>query len=678
MKKTFTFLFAILGVSISSFAQTTFNDDFESYTVGSKLGPQSPNWTTWSGADGGTEDVNVVSNDAKSGTKSIYFSSTSTTGGPADVVLPFGGVYNTGTFKFISWFKVPTGKSAYFNFQGSAVIGTTWAMDCYLNADGTLQVGNATNLFLTGTYPQGSWFELRAEINLNANQWSMYIDSTLVGTFTNNINQIASIDYYPANAQASFWVDNVSYQYTPYVAPSVNAALYSFTMQNGLVGQNRNPKVSIRNLGQTAIQSFDLKVKYNGDSITKSVSNINVAALATYDVSIPESFVLANGNINATAIISNVNGNGNDGDQTDDTKSISINPIVAAEGKMLLAEEATGTWCQWCPRGAVFMDYMQKSYDGYFAGVAVHNNDPMVYTEYDAAVSAYVPGYPSVIMDRTTIIDPSDMEPDFASKITIAPSVTIANGATYDATTRTLKVSLSSTMKKDISGNYKVTCILTEDSVRGTGTGYNQANAYAGGNNGVMGGFELLANPVPANRMIYDHVGRIISPSFTGYENAYGATADSGTTITHTLTFTLPSTWNHNKLHIIGAIFDENSLSVNASMTTIAEAVAKGYVSGTEIGGNSVGVENLLGPDAIRLAPNPANDLSNILIDLNSEANVAVEIYSITGALISSKNYGELNGSFQLPINTSELKSGMYLVNVKIGNELKVLKLAKN
>lgn len=678
MKKTFTMLVLMAGMTIPTIAQTTFNDNFESYTVGAKLGPQSPNWTTWSGADGGAEDVNVVSNDANSGTKSIYFSSLSSSGGPADVVLPFGGVYTTGTFKFTSWFKVPTTKSAYFNFQGAQVIGTTWAMDCYMNADGTLEIGNATNLFLTGNYPQGAWFEFRAEINLNANQWSIYIDSVLLGTFSNNINQIASIDYYPANAQASFWVDDVSYEYTPYVAPSVNAALYSLAIQNGLVGQNRSPKVTVRNLGQSAIQSFDLKVKYNGDSIMKNISGINIASLATYEMNLTETFTLAAGSNDATASISNVNNAGNDGDSTDNTKSITLTPIVAAEGKMLLAEEATGTWCQWCPRGAVFMDYMQKNYDGYFAGVAVHNNDPMVYTEYDAAVSSYVPGYPSVIMDRTTIIDPSDMEADFASKITVAPSVKIVNGATYDAATRTLKVSLTSTLNKVISGNHKITCILTEDSVRGTTSGYNQANAYAGGSNGVMGGYELLANPVPASRMRYDHVARIIAPSFTGYENAYGLVSDSGATMTHTLTFTLPASWNADKMHIVGAIFDDNNLSVNASMTTIAEAVANGYNNGTEIGGNFVGVENILGPDAIQLAPNPANNFSNILIDLNADSEVKVEVYSITGSLVSSKNYGTLNGSYQLPINTSELNAGVYLVNVKVGNELRVLKLVKN
>ncbi len=677
MKKTLLLLcVSALAFNVSN-AQISFNDDFESYNAGAKLGPQSPNWTTWSNADGGTEDVNVVTTDANSGTKSIYFSSTSTNGGPADVVLPFGGVHNTGTFKFISWFKVPANKSAYFNFQGAATIGTTWAMDCYMNADGTLQIGNATNLFLTGNYPQAKWFELRAEINLNANSWSIYVDSNLVGTFSNNVNQIASVDLYPANAQAAFWVDDVSFEYTPYTLPNVNAALTSFNIPNGIVGQEKTPSLSIRNLGQSAIQSFDLKIKYDDDSITKNITGINVASLATYTVSFSEFFVLKEGNITATAVISNVNAAGNDGDSNDDTKQISLNPVKAAEGKKIFAEEGTGTWCQWCPRGAVFMDYMEDNYHDFFVGVAVHNNDPMVYPEYDNGVGGFIPGYPSVIMDRNTVIDPSDMEPDFLGKVIQAPVGIITNGATYDSLTRTLKISLTTTLTSDIAGNYKVACVLTEDSVRGTGSAYNQANAYAGGTYGPMGGYELLANPVPANRMVYDHVARIISPNFYGYENAFGANADSGQSVTHTLTYSLPASWRLNKINIIGVIFDENGMASNASKSTIAEAVSNGYVIGTEIGGNVVGIDKLAGPDAIRLAPNPSNGVSNVLIDLVSDANVEVEIYSITGALISKKDYGMLNGAFELPINVSELNTGIYMVNVKVDGDLKVLKLMK-
>ena len=668
-------LFAIGTITAKS---QSFSDDFESYTAGSKLGPQSPNWTTWSNGDGGTEDVNVVTTAAHSGTKSIYFSSTSSTGGPSDVVLPFAGPHTQGIFEFKAWFKVPTNKTAYFNFQAENTIGTTWAMDCYMNADGSLQINNVSTTYITATYPQNQWYQLKIKANLSTNQWEVFVDSTSVGTFSNVTNKIASVDIYPANASASFWVDDVSYSLTPYVLPSTNAAVGAINIPNGLVGQIRKPKISVRNLGVTAITSFDYSLTHKGATISDTIRNVNIASLGELKIDINEDFVLPLNNDTAVLTISNINGLAGDDDSLDNTKTITINTVVPADGKIVLAEEGTGTWCQWCPRGAVFMDMMSKNYEGYFAGVAVHNADPMTLTDYDAAISAAIPGYPSILSDRTNVIDPSDMEADFIQLIQIAPAATIKNGATYDAVTRELKVSLTTTLNQDISGDYRVACVLTQDSVRGTGAAYNQANAYANGAAGPMGGFELLANPVPASKMIYDHVARHISPSFAGYPNAFGASTDSGQSVTYTFTYILPATWNAAKMNIVGMMMDPNGTTVNASTSSINTAVANGYVIGTEIGGNITGIEKLAGPDAIRIAPNPGNEVSSVLISLLKEANVQVEIFNMNGAKIATKDYGMLTGDMDLPIQLSDLSSGLYLVKVMVDGYPTTLKLVKN
>jgi hypothetical protein len=75
MKKPLLLLVGTI-VSTLSFSQI-FSDDFESYAPGSFVGPQSTTWTTWSGTEGGAEDAQVTTNQASSGTNSIYLSSTS-------------------------------------------------------------------------------------------------------------------------------------------------------------------------------------------------------------------------------------------------------------------------------------------------------------------------------------------------------------------------------------------------------------------------------------------------------------------------------------------------------------------------------------------------------------------------------------------------------------------------
>lgn len=45
--------------------------------------------------------------------------------------------------------------------------------------------------------------------------------------------------------------------------------------------------------------------------------------------------------------------------------------------KKVWVEEATGTWCGWCPRGEVYMNYLYAKYPEHFVGIAVHQKDPM-------------------------------------------------------------------------------------------------------------------------------------------------------------------------------------------------------------------------------------------------------------------------------------------------------------
>jgi len=97
MKQKYFILLGVLLASSASKAQT-FSDNFDSYKSGDNLAATSATWETWSSPNGGADDVKVTSTKAKSGSNSLYFQSTAANGGPIDLVLPFGGVKNTGTF----------------------------------------------------------------------------------------------------------------------------------------------------------------------------------------------------------------------------------------------------------------------------------------------------------------------------------------------------------------------------------------------------------------------------------------------------------------------------------------------------------------------------------------------------------------------------------------------------
>jgi hypothetical protein len=666
--KKITYLLGALFFAGTVNAQI-YSDDFEAYNTGA-LGPQSPNWTTWSGTEGGTEDGIVSTAQASSGTKSIYFNSTASGGGPQDCVMDFGSTYTSGIFTFQADFYVNTGKSAYFNLQAVAPIGTTWAMNANF-ANGVLTIDDGVTAELaTGSFTHASWFTVEIKANLTIGLWEAFIDGNSIGVWENGVNSIRSIDIFPLQG-SQFYVDDVSYDHATYALPTLNAALSGIDMGGNIATQVVNPVVSVLNGGSTPLTSFDVVLDYNGTPYTQNITGQNLASLASYQVTFTN-ITLAPGSNVATATVSNVNG-GTDNDPADNSTSITVSPVVPAAGKMVVGEEGTGTWCQWCPRGAVYMDLFEQEFGDFWAGIAVHNADPMTVAEYDAGMGSLIGGYPSALVDRGTDIDPSSMGPDFYSRLQTAPKALITNGATWDPATRMLYVSVSADFQAAANNNYKITCVLTEDGVTGTTSAYNQSNAYAGGGNGVMGGFEALPNPVPAAQMVYDHVARAIQPSFTGYANSFPTTVNAGDVYTVNFLYILPATWDETKIHIIGMMMDPAGRIDNAGKATITEAVANGYVNGTIVGTEELTLDQI---DAMfQLFPNPTSENATVALNLQKESTVEVRLIDMAGQEIAARNYGSMNGSSNIQLNTAELTAGVYVVEVTINNEKMIKRL---
>lgn len=667
LMKKITYLIGALFLCSSVNAQL-FSDDFETYNTGA-LGPQSTSWTTWSGTEGGAEDGIVSTTQANSGTKSIYFNSTASGGGPQDCVLDFGPLYNSGIFTFQADFYVNSGKSAYFNFQASQTIGTTWALNVNMANGGITIDDGITPELAMGSYTSASWFTLKIEANLTLGLWEAFVDGNSIGVWENGINALASLDIFPLQG-SQFYVDDVSFDHQTYTLPTLNAAISGLDMGGNIATQTVTPVVTVMNAGVTTLTSFDVVLDYNGTPYTQNITGQNLASLASYTVSFPGIILAAGSNV-ATATVSNVNG-GTDDDATDNSSAVTVNPVVPALGKMVVGEEGTGTWCQWCPRGAVYMDMFEQEFDEFWAGIAVHNGDPMVVTDYDAGIGSLISGYPSALVDRGTEVDPSGMGTQFYQRLQTAPKAFIVNGATWNSTTRVLNVSVTADFQASANNNYKLACVLTEDGVTGT-TGYAQSNAYAGGSNGVMGGFESLPNPVPASQMVYDHVARAIQPSFGGFANSFPAVVNSGDAHTVNFSFTLPASWDENSLHIIGLLIDPTGRIDNAGKATITEAVANGYVNGTGVGMEEMTLEQI---DAIfQIFPNPTSTNAIVSVNLTKESTVSLKMMDMSGKELAARNYGSIAGSSSIELNTSGLQAGVYLIELTVNNETMVKRL---
>ena len=681
MKKIFTLLLAVSF--FSSLSAQTYCEDFEGFAIGDPIGETSPIWTTWGASSNPGlnppygDDATVDGTQANSGSNSLYLTDATGNGGPQDIVLPLGGVWDLGQFEFTMQMYVSNGTGAYFNFQEVAQAGISWAMDCMLDNQGnmTFSTGGGATTFLTTNYPFDTWFEIKMEIDLTTNYWEVFIDSISQGYFSNPINQIASLNLYPT-AQTDFWVDDVCFSITPYVLTNMNGATNAITTIEGLAGQSKFPSVDVRNLGLTDITSFDVTVDYNGSQVTENVTGINLPSLATMTVDFTQSITLAGGIQNLTATVENVNGNSIDDDPSDDSQTISVNSVTPAAGKLVIGEEATGTWCGWCPRGAVALDWMEYDYHGYFQGIAVHNGDPMTVTDYDGAIGNFIGGYPSGLVDRGPEIDPSNFKGDFLQRITVAPSGTILNGAELNG--NTLNVSLTASFDQAISGNWALACVLIEDSVTGMSAGYSQSNSYGGGSAGPLVGpdgtdWATLPSTVPFTMMVYNHVARAINPGWDG--ETINSNINAGETYNTCFEFTLDGSWDVQKMKIVGMLINNSGLIDNGSTSTIADAVNNGFNSCS-----NTSIENVLfdGPTQIVLYPNPTSENTTLAISLQEISDITITLRNITGQIVLNEVHRKVSGIQIIDISTKHLSAGLYSVEVQHNGTTQLLKLTVN
>jgi len=417
----------------------------------------------------------------------------------------------------------------------------------------------------------------------------------------------------------------------------------------------------IQSLGLTNLNSFDVNWSDGVNSGTETIEGIDVVFRDFYDFDLNSSMELdESGTSVITFTVSNPNGMSDEVAENDE-ETIEVIAVPVVDRQAIVIEEATGTWCTWCPRGAVWLDRMATCFGENFVGIAVHNADPMALAAYDTGLTstAGFQGFPSVLSDRTTLMDPSEIESPTIAKVTTNPDAIIGIGADWDDATRTIDVTGYVDMNIPTTTGFRWVGVLTEDGVTGTASGYDQVNAYSGGANGPMGGYEFLPNPVPAAQMVYDHVGRALLAGYGGVADPGLENLEvGGQAYFNFNSYVVPQEYNVENMHIIVMLIAPNGQIINASSVGLVEAT----VTST----NAVEFDH----DLAKVYPNPANDLTNIRLDLAQPSDVTLTVFNTMGQTMVRKNYGSLSGDMILPFNTTELNAGNYFLHITVDDKL--------
>lgn len=628
MKNFFTLLFALVACSLS--AQVYYSEDFEgglpsdwtqetaatdggflvgtAGTLGSQYAPLTGNTTSFVATN--DDGCNCDKNDEILVTGAIDLSAAS-----GAIFLNFDAWYLGATFQ---------GSTEVATIRVSTDGGVTWTDAATIEGDGSGWAGRTAVL--------SDYAGMTIQLGFH------YTDDGgwLYALAIDNI-EIAAADPYDVK------LDEVNMRTAAFTGTTVEVT--------GVISNN----------GAETINSVDVTWSDGTNDYTEVINGLSIPTLGTYSFTHGTTLDIPEGFNPLTVTVSNPNG-AMEPNTADNSIAVETRGVTPAPGRKVVIEEGTGTWCQWCPRGEVFVNIMYDRYPDNFIGIAVHNGDPMTVPEYDNGLG--ITGFPNMSNERTEnfgfgVIE--DVENRFFDRVIMTPPALVESAATFDAVSGDMTFSSKATMTAAVPANHRLAVVLIEDDVTGTSSGYNQINAYAGGGNGPMGGYENLPSSVPASQMVYDHVGRVLVGGFSGDANSLPDGGVAGDVVVHTFeTVNIPSTYDLTQIHVITLLLNGSGHIINANSQTLQEALDNVLVSTNEQFDHNLA----------KVFPNPFSDVVNIQLNLVTAADVNIRVMNSVGQLVAQQQYNNVVGNRVIPFQGNDLANGMYTIHMTIGDKL--------
>lgn len=424
---------------------------------------------------------------------------------------------------------------------------------------------------------------------------------------------------------------------------------------------------TVQNLGTDPINTLTVTWDDGTGTYSDDITGLNILSNETYDFTSPTALNAIGGEAYTISLSVDIVG---DADSTNNDDEIATVALTEIPTKYVVGEEKTGTWCGWCPRGAVGLANMEAV--SQFIGIAVHNgsNDPMVVTAYDDNIGDYIPGgYPRGGVDRVENGNPS--ADNFLAMhnervTTVVPCEVTSLTAEHNAATDKINVSVDSEWYGNISGNYRFSCVLVEDDVLGDDDGFLQVNYYDGGANGPMAfppginnEFDFATGGDPADPYQfdgYDHVARYLSNNDI-LGNAGSLPSGQVSMGVHSYTFNpIPSSFvdDVNKAHAVVMIVNsETGEILNAQIASIQ---------------SDASISEINNDFELKLYPNPVSDMLTVSFDVLGEQNTYIIITDVLGnQVMSLKKTFPMNETQNIELDTSTLSSGVYVLSMRSG-----------
>jgi hypothetical protein len=342
-----------------------------------------------------------------------------------------------------------------------------------------------------------------------------------------------------------------------------------------------------------------------------------------------------------------------------------------AQTKKVLFEEICGGLCGQCPSGAWILDSLSRKYPDiipvsvhsygvadamYFAGIDSIDNlintqggapfgdlDRMKYPVHDSPLYMlfnYIGKFDSIA----------------AVRLAAAPKLTITILPMWDSTVRQITAQVNVHMLNNLTaGDYRISMYVAEDSVIGTGSGYDQENLY---NTSPPGNpFYGMGNPIIG--YAHRHVLRAALPTPLGQAGVIPSSPTAGQDYSTLFNYTLPVSINENKVSLIAFVYRNWPGGTNNEVFNAEEVSLSLVMTGIHTASNEI--KNLI------IYPNPAHTK---LVVKSSEFMDGITIYDMTGREVFANRLRTTNYELQ-----TAFSPGVYFVKVQSGEKVMTEKL---
>lgn len=340
-------------------------------------------------------------------------------------------------------------------------------------------------------------------------------------------------------------------------------------------------------------------------------------------------------------------------------------------------EEFTGAWCGYCPEGASIATNIINTQPNAIM-VAIHSGDDMETAQTDSLANFFQPSYPMASFNRAgQPVGRGGWNGAIGSSLAGASAATISfKTLKWNPGNRIMEATVNVAFTGFLDGDLRLGLMISEDSVVGTGSGYDQRNYF-----NTTAGHEYQGKGDPIVGYVHRHVFREAIGSVWGNPGIIQGPVNFGSQMEYTFTKLIPLAWDIDQIHLTAFVshFTNGGSNVSDRKIINGEGVhlVKNLSPNTSIDGEVDFASD------IKVFPNPSSDIVNFSFNLKNNGWIQADIFDQQGRKVTHLAEGIMNaGIHSLAWNGQSttgqsVSSGLYLLKITSGSETLVRRVMR-